>query len=109
MKPLEPWKDEIDKVMGSLEGVQRAGAPPHLYTRVRARLQTPEPAWYGIARFLSKPFVALALSLLLLAVNGWFIWRAGTTGNEEPTEQILSLAREYHLEPASLLDQNPMP
>lgn len=103
----EQFKNErIDQVMNSLDGISRATAPTHLYTRIMGRLTAEESRWMLLAKFLSRPFVAVAMSLLLLLVNGWFIYQSQLLKPDESTDQISALAVEYHLDPVNLLDQN---
>ncbi|MFT4024704.1 MAG: hypothetical protein QM664_13080, partial [Flavihumibacter sp.] len=68
MDNQSPLNNRINEILGSFEGMQRAAAPPHLYTRIKASLAEPEPFWARLGRILSKP--AIAYSLLGVAVVG---------------------------------------
>ena len=100
---MDQMNNRIDEIMNSLEGMQSATASPHLYTRLRGKLGEAEPFWMQVARFLSRPAVAVALSLLLVLINIWFT--VDTHRQEAATEQITDLAVEYHLSSNNLMDQ----
>lgn len=101
-----PEEQRINSILDSLDGIQRAAAPSHLYTRVSARLSTTGKWWSRPAEFLSRPMVAFTLALLLVLVNGWIIFKENATTAEEKTEPLTALAQEYNFDQSSLADAN---
>lgn len=110
MKQEDNRIKRVEEILDSLDGITRASADPHLYTRIRGRLEEDRSAWSGVASFLSRPMVAFSLVILLLAANTWIILQSRTRVTEDKTEQLTALAQEYRFERTSMLDQNtPLP
>ncbi len=105
MEKQSPLNSRVDEILGSLEGIQRATASPHLYTRIKGALTGREPFWVMLGRFLSKPVIAYSLSILLVLVNIWFILLSPAVQAEQRNEQLSDIAAEYYLSPGSVLDQ----
>ena len=106
MKQEENNGKRVDEILESLDGLSRASANPHLYTRILGRLQEDRPAWAGIASFLSRPMVAFSLVFMLVAANAWIIFKNKAVTPEDKTEQLTALAQEYRFEKTTMLDQN---
>lgn len=106
MKQEENSGKRVDEILESLNGITRASANPHLYTRILGRLQEDRSAWAGIASFLSRPMVAFSLVLMLVAANAWIILQNRSSLPEDKTEQLTALAQEYRFEKTTMLDQN---
>lgn len=106
MKQGSDINSQVENAMNSLDGMQKADAPAHLYTRIRTSLSREENGWKGIASFLSKPAVALCFSIIMLTANAWIIYSNYGPGAEENNDQLTALAQEYHFEQPSFLDQN---
>ncbi len=89
----------IDKVLNSLDGVQRATAPDFFYTRLRARLEkgltkNNNPKW------VLRPVYIFSTLLLVIAINAFVFLRnqnvnSTTADNNESVQQ--SIAAEYNL------------
>ncbi|GAO44938.1 hypothetical protein [Flavihumibacter petaseus] len=101
-----PDDDRIDRILESFDGIRRAEAPAHIYTRIMGKLTAAEPVWLSVARFISRPWVAVGMSLLVLLINGWFIISSNSQHTDENSDQLTAVAQEYHLEPAGQFDQN---
>ncbi|MFN8250347.1 MAG: hypothetical protein U0V75_00600 [Ferruginibacter sp.] len=60
----------VDDTLNSLDGVQPASPKPYLFTRLTARMQRKnDGAWDSALRFISRPAVAMACVLLVVAIN----------------------------------------
>ena len=60
----------INKILGSLDGLQKAPAPDFFYTRLMSRLQhVHTSAWEKITMILSRPTVAFACILMIVIIN----------------------------------------
>ena len=70
--------------------MQRAEANPYLYTRIKAKLNNAgsATAWELIARFLTRPVVAVLAVFLLLAINASVIMK-GKQDNAMAVQQLL--------------------
>jgi hypothetical protein len=92
---------EIEQTLQSLDGVQRATANPFLFTRIKARMQKQSNTWDRVYSFVARPVVAIAVLVLVMAVNGWSFY--GNTGTPqevavENTEPSLpEFENEYQL------------
>ncbi|MBC6490720.1 hypothetical protein ACFSQD_16855 [Flavihumibacter stibioxidans] len=106
MKQTDHMSNPADEIINSLDGITRASAGPHLYTRIRARLEEDRSVWAGIAAFLSRPAVAFSLVLLLLAANALIVLRNPAPAAEDNSDQLTALAQEYRFDKTSMLEQN---
>mgnify|MGYP000864621173 CR=1 FL=1 len=80
---LNKW---IDETLNSLDGMQRANPKPYLFTRLTAKMQHKESrSWDNALRFLSRPAVAIASVLLVVAVNTMVFTMHQKTGNTPAT------------------------
>ena len=95
MTPKEKIQQEIERTLQSLDGVKRAEANPFLFTRIKARMNKKANGWEWIFSFVSKPAIAIAIILLVMAVNGWALW--GSNSGENISDPGASeLANEYN-------------
>jgi len=97
MDSKEKIQQEIEQTLQSLENVKRAEANPFLFTRIKARMDKKANGWEWVLSFVSRPAIAIAILLLVMAVNGWALWGSGsdetiTTDNGGISE----LANEYN-------------
>ena len=98
MTSKEKIQQEIEKTLESLNSVKRAQANPFLFTRIKARMNKKETGWErAIFSFVSKPAVAIAIVLLVMAVNGWALWGGSGQTIMEPNASGSELANEYNV------------
>lgn len=69
-------QEEISKTLQSLDGVEKAKANPFLFTRIKQRMQLQENGWGKMGSFVSRPVVAIALLVLVMAVNTWSVFNS---------------------------------
>src|SRR5258705_11985121 len=82
MTSKEKIQQEIEQTLQSLDSVKRAGANPFLFTRIQARMNKKTSRWEERTfSFISKPAIAFAILLLVMAVNGWALWGSGSDEN----------------------------
>ena len=99
MTPKEKIQQEIEQTLQSLDGVKRAEANPFLFTRIKARMNKKANGWEeGIFSFVSKPAIAVAILVIVMAVNGWALWGSGTseTITGDGNTSFSELANEYN-------------
>ncbi|MGN6510555.1 MAG: hypothetical protein ACTHLD_13925 [Chitinophaga sp.] len=72
MKARRDIEQEINRTLGSLDGVQRAEPGDFFFTRLQARLgRVAQPdAWERFIGVIARPSVAFTALALILAVNG---------------------------------------
>lgn len=102
---------EIDEILGSLDGVQRAKAPAFFYTRLRGRMERElENTGGPLVRLLTRPALALSLAAVILILNTTTImemWHQEKAVSVEPTQQQL-LASEYPMGTYPVYDETPV-
>ena len=98
MTAQEKIQQEIEQTLQSLDGAKRAEANPFLFTRIKARLNKKANGWEeGIFSFVSKPVIAVAILLLVMAVNGWALWGSNSGDTiGDTTNSFSELANEYN-------------
>ena len=98
MTSKEKIQQEIERTLQSLDGSKRAEANPFLFTRIKSRMNKKVSGWDGLFSFVSKPAIAIAILIIVMAVNGWALLGSGTSetiagdGNTSFSE----LANEYN-------------
>ena len=97
MTAQEKMQQEIDRTLQSLEGAKRAEANPFLFTRIQARMKKTN-GWDRTFSFISRPAIAVAILLLVMAVNGWAFLGSGSTENlSADNNNVSELANEYNV------------
>lgn len=101
MTRKEQIQQEIEKTLQSIDGMKRAEANPFLFTRIKARMQKNNNGWERTFSFVSRPAIALAIVILVMAVNAWAVWGSSTT-EENVTAGVNNastseLANEYNM------------
>ena len=102
MTSKEKIQQEIEQTMQCLDGAKRAEANPFLFTRIQARMNKDSNRWEERTfSFISRPIIAVAIVLVVMAVNGWALWD-GNGSNEVLTAgngntNVPELASEYNV------------
>ena len=98
MTSKEKIQQEIEQTLQCLDGVKRAGSNPFLFTRIQARMAKKDGAWERTFSFISKPIIAMAIVLLVMAVNGWALLGSGSNDNtNSDSANVSELANEYNV------------
>ena len=98
MTSKEKIQQEIEQTLQCLDGAKRAEANPFLFTRIQARMAKKDSAWERIFSFISRPAIAMAIVLLVMAVNGWAL--LGSNSNDNvigDSANVSELANEYNV------------
>ncbi|ULQ52652.1 hypothetical protein [Flavihumibacter fluvii] len=106
MKDKTEISEKITEVLNSLEGIQRATASPFLFEKMQGRRNEDNGIWNILAYKLSRPAVAISLSLVILLVNTWLLLSNPDAGNVPNTDQISDLAIDYHFDASTAPEQN---
>jgi hypothetical protein len=91
--------DPLEEVLNSLNGIQRASAPPFLATKILAAVDA-EPTGLvdRLLMMLAKPSFAFGSLLLILALNASILfWQSGSKGDAISQEVKEEVADEYSL------------
>lgn len=99
----EHISQEVEKTLNSLEGIQRVPSNPHLFTRIKARME-PSGRWEKIVYFISRPAIAYSVLILLLAINAWVLFSNTTPAQESNGVAISDIADEYNLSASTNYD-----
>jgi hypothetical protein len=100
MTSKEKIQQEIEQTLQCLDGVKRAEANPFLFTRIKARMAKKDSLWERTFSFISKPAIAMAIVLLVMAVNGWALLGSGSNENsngDNDNANVSELANEYNV------------
>jgi len=99
MTSQEKIQQEIEQTLQCLDGVKRADANPFLFTRIKARMDRKANIWERAFSFISKPAIAVAFVVAVMAVNGWALWDKSAPGTVETVtaENGSELANEYNV------------
>ena len=98
MAQKEKIEQEIEKTLESIDGIQRAPSNPYLFTRIKARLDKNKNPWERTFSFVSKPLVALAMLVFVMAINSWAIFgNSDEVVAESNTASVSEIANEYNM------------
>ncbi len=97
----------VEETIQSIDGINKAVPKPYLLTRLNARMQQSmlQNGWTKLGSFLSRPVIALAGILLLLAINVAIISSNTTIPDRSLAEQTGSeLKDEFAINVVSIYD-----
>lgn len=98
MTSKEKIQQEIEQTLQCLDGAKRAEANPFLFTRIKARMNRKANVWERTFSFISRPAIAVAIVVLVMAVNGWALWGGpGTSETVTADTNVSELANEYNV------------
>lgn len=93
MTQNEKIQQEIERTLQSLDNVNRAEANPFLFTRIKARMTRQQSGvWERTFSFLNRPLIAMAVLVLIMAVNGWSFFGSSPSTIISPTGPGMSTA-----------------
>jgi hypothetical protein len=105
MKPGKNIQKQVDDCMESIEGIERAEAPPFFYTRLQARLEMGITRKTAGLNLFAKPVLSLVTLSVLLILNIAairYFEKPGTVQKEKAASGIEQFAKEYDMEITSL-------
>ncbi len=92
MNKKENINNWVDEALNSLDNVKRATGKPYLLTRMNAKMHNSNSSiWDNALQFISKPMVALACMLVIIAFNVLVISRNYNTSNTINEEQAVTV------------------
>ena len=74
MTPKDRILQETAQTLDSLEGIKRAEANPYLFNRIKARMQQQKSGWERTYSLISRPVIALAILIAVVAVNSLSVY-----------------------------------
>lgn len=91
--------DRIDAILDSLEGLERASPQPFLHTRLMARMERERSgAWSRAMELLSRPAVAICLSLLFVLLNGTVLFSVSGGPQAPAEENTMAMVHDYDVQ-----------
>ena len=98
---------ELEVILNSLDGVQKASPEPFFYTRLMSRMQSTEDnGWVRVLKFVSRPAFALGTAVVFLLINGYILFSQYNSTTEPADESTQALAVEYTSLTTSFYDNN---
>ena len=89
-------QQEVEKTLQCLDGVKRAEANPYLFTRIKARMQK-NTSWERISSFVSRPVIAFATLLLIMAINVFVVLSSDSNESNGTEIAVTDIAEDYKL------------
>lgn len=102
-------KKEIESILDSLSGIEKASPGPFFFTRVQARLRKEVTGpWATLAYFFTKPTVALVTLCVIFLLNGaaFLYHKEASITAADQNEQILTEDYNTTLAANSYYDEN---
>ena len=92
--------NQIEDILGSLDGNQRASVPDFFYTRLKAKMEKGNETVVHKS-WLLRPAYAMAALVIVLLINAVVIFKGGNINNQVTStvenETLQSIAAEYSL------------
>lgn len=89
-------ENNIEQILGSLDGMSQAEARPFMYTRVMARMQGEEKTIWGRAvSFIARPAIAMACVFAVIATNLYFVTQTEEVETEATSISNTSAVEDY--------------
>lgn len=85
---MQHSNNHVDKILASLDGMQRANAKPFMHTRVLARLQEENSFWAHAVSFLTKPIIAFCCLAGIVVANVYTVIDADKNAVAEEEQTI---------------------
>lgn len=100
--------EELDAILNSLDGLEKAAPRPYFYTRLMSRMQVADEnnSWSRAMQFISKPAIALGMTLIFLLINAYIIFNQFKQAPEPLEESTQTLALEYNSLNTSFYENN---
>ena len=96
-----------ERILSSLDGIQRAEPAPFFYTRLRARMKEDTPPQSSASVLQLRPALLAASLLLVLMLNIFFLVKPASKINTETQKPrlngIQAFAESYNLDNTSAL------
>ena len=91
---------QVDEILGSLDGSQRAAVPDFFYTRLKARMEKGLEQGQSLNKsWLLRPAFAITALAVVLLINAFVILKDDATkdNSTNEVETLQSIAAEYSL------------
>jgi hypothetical protein len=88
---------QVEEILDSLSGMEKAEPRPFFYTRLQARMakEADNSAWGRTISLVSRPAVAFSAVVLFLLMNGYFLFNKFGQQPPPSEETYQALAVEY--------------
>jgi len=107
MSKKQYTEQEMEAILNSFDGVEKASPTPFLYTRLMARMQeSDDNIWSRILQFITKPVFAVGITLVFLLINAYILLNQYSSSVEQAEESTQTLALEYTSLTSTIYDNN---
>ncbi len=87
---------DLEKILASLDGLEKAAPAPFFFTRLQARMARTENSYMQqVTRFVTRPAFVLATGLFVLLLNGYILLNKIEQKEIAAEESTQMLAIEY--------------
>ena len=87
---------DLNRILESLNSLKKAEPAPFLYTRIQARLSGTEDTFLQkLVYFVTRPAFAMSTGILILLLNGYFLFNTLQDKEIQQEESTQMLAVEY--------------
>jgi hypothetical protein len=100
---------QVDEILDSLSGMEKAEPRSFFYTRLQARMsaETDTSAWGRVVALVSRPAVALAMVVVFLLVNGYILFNRVERDPLPTQDQSYQALAVEHSDVPALYASNP--
>ena len=88
--------EDLDQVLNSLAGLQKAEPKPFFFTRLQARMKRSENGFFQqLAAVVTRPAFAMITGIFILLLNGYFLLNTLEPNETQYEDSTQMLAVEY--------------
>lgn len=107
MAKKEYTEQELEAILNSFDGVEKAIPRPFLYTRLMAKMQESDDSiWSRILQFITRPVFAVGITLIFLLINAYILLNQFSRSGEQVEDSTQIVAMEYNSLTATIYDNN---
>ena len=107
MAKKEYTEQELEAILNSFDGVEKASPGPFLYTRLMAKMQESDDSiWSRILQFITRPVFAVGITLIFLLINAYILLNQFSRSEQQVEDSTQIVAMEYNSLTATIYDNN---
>jgi hypothetical protein len=100
-------EQEIEAILNSFDGAEKASPTPFLYTRIMARMhEADENIWSRILQFITRPVFAVGITLVFLLINAYILLNQYSRSGEQVEDSTQIVALEYNSLTSTIYENN---
>ncbi len=107
MAKKEYTEQELEAILNSFDGIEKANPAPFLYTRLMARMKAEDDnVWSRIFQFITRPVFAVGIALVFLLINIYILLNQFSGSGEQTEDSTQIVALEYNSLTSTIYDNN---